>query len=455
MKNKKINAEIISDACGKYGVTVDTRDCVTSTNKILKADAARLADRYVLIASAQTEGVGRYGRKFFSPDGSGVYFSVLLKPDGAVENVTNLTVAMAVAVCHAVEKLTGKKCEIKWVNDVLIDGKKVCGILSEGVYDSEKAAFGAVVVGVGINLFKPHGGFDESIAGIADGIAKEGQIDVNELVAEVLSNFFEAADDLNGKKLYEEYSCRLAHVGRRADILKNGEKIDDGIVDGVEEDYRLRVITDDGTVFLDSGEISTHVADKERKTSANFKNKAQKICLTAISLCLVIVGAFIKIPIPLSPVPITLQFTIALLVTMLLGEWSAVVFAVYIAMGLIGIPVFASGGGLSYVLMPSFGYIIGFVVGGFVAGKIANPLKTGNRPGIVRLAVAAAVFIAVVYLIGTVYGIAILKLYLKSDATLKTMLTIFIFNSILKDVILSILTVFPAYKTIPLIGLKK
>lgn len=153
--------------------------------------------------------------------------------------------------------------------------------------------------------------------------------------------------------------------------------------------------------------------------------------------------------------PITLQFTIALLVTMLLGEWSAVVFAVYIAMGLIGIPVFASGGGLSYVLMPSFGYIIGFVVGGFVAGKIANPLKTGNRPGIVRLAVAAAVFIAVVYLIGTVYGIAILKLYLKSDETLKTMLTIFIFNSILKDVILSILTVFPAYKTIPLIGLKK
>ena len=140
---------------------------------------------------------------------------------------------------------------------------------------------------------------------------------------------------------------------------------------------------------------------------------------------------------------------------MLLGEWSAVVFAVYIAMGLIGIPVFASGGGLSYVLMPSFGYIIGFVVGGFVAGKIANPLKTGNHPGIVRLAVAAAVFIAVVYLIGTVYGIAILKLYLKSDATLKTMLTIFIFNSILKDVILSILTVFPAYKTIPLIGLKK
>ena len=68
---------------------------------------------------------------------------------------------------------------------------------------------------------------------------------------------------------------------------------------------------------------------------------------------------------------------------------------------------------------------------------------------------AAAVFVAVVYLIGTVYGIAILKLYLKSDATLKTMLTIFIFNSILKDVILSILTVFPAYKTIPLIGLKK
>ena len=62
MKNKKINAEIISDACGKYGVTVDARDCVTSTNKILKADAAKLADRYVLIASAQTEGVGRYGR---------------------------------------------------------------------------------------------------------------------------------------------------------------------------------------------------------------------------------------------------------------------------------------------------------------------------------------------------------------------------------------------------------
>ncbi len=260
MQDKRLDAKYITEACRKYGVKAETRASVTSTNKILKANAAELSDRYVLVASAQTDGVGRYGRKFFSPSRSGVYFSMLLKPDGAQLNIVNLTVVAAVAVCRAIEKLTENKCNIKWVNDILVGGKKVCGILAESVYDTAKNAFSAVVVGIGINTTKPRDGFDESIAHIADCIAKEGDVDVNELVAEVVCNFFALVENPDEQKLYDEYSRRLAFVGQRVDILKNGETTGDGVLAGVEKDFRLRVLTDSGVLYLDSGEISTRVA---------------------------------------------------------------------------------------------------------------------------------------------------------------------------------------------------
>lgn len=240
---------------------VDVRQTVTSTNKLLKviAEKESISD-YLMVAHSQTDGVGRYNRKFFSPSDSGIYFSLLLRPVLPIQITTNLTVAMAVAVALAIEEFTDKICEIKWVNDLLVDGKKVCGILTEGSIDVETLTLNYAVVGVGVNLYKPIGGFDYSIKDIAGEIALPNSLDKNKFLACILKNFYVFLQDLTSPKLFENYSKRLAFVGRTVDILKNGKITDCGVVEGVNKAFKLLVRTSDGvTQSLDSGEISARL----------------------------------------------------------------------------------------------------------------------------------------------------------------------------------------------------
>ena len=112
-------------------------------------------DHTVALASSQSAGRGRLGRTFYSPDASGVYFSIALVPTGGIKDPAPFTAAAAVGVCQAVEGLLGEFCLIKWVNDIFLRGKKVCGILCEGVVNPLSQLIEAVVVGVGINVLPP------------------------------------------------------------------------------------------------------------------------------------------------------------------------------------------------------------------------------------------------------------------------------------------------------------
>lgn len=126
---------------------------IGSTNTAMKQDFAHtMPHGFVLSAEAQTEGRGRMGRSFASPVGSGLYFSILLKPDLPLDKLHFLTLTAAIAVCQSIEACCGFHPSIKWVNDVLMQGRKLCGILTEASIEGESGKIEYAVVGIGINL---------------------------------------------------------------------------------------------------------------------------------------------------------------------------------------------------------------------------------------------------------------------------------------------------------------
>ena len=151
---------------------IDLRPAVTSTNALLREQAALgAAEGTVLISGSQSQGRGRLGRSFFSPADTGVYLSVLLRP--GFENpadAARLTTMAALAACEAVSEIAGQQAQIKWVNDVFLDGRKVAGILTEASVSLEDGSLDYVVLGVGFNLYAPAGGFPAEIADTAGAI---------------------------------------------------------------------------------------------------------------------------------------------------------------------------------------------------------------------------------------------------------------------------------------------
>lgn len=143
---------------------------IDSTNNFLKKNREILPDLTVVTADLQTAGRGRMGKSFCSPRGTGAYFSLLLKNNISVEISKHLTVMAAVAVLEELKTVTDRDVKIKWVNDVYIDGKKVCGILTEGAVNPQKGTLNYAVIGIGINLKTPEKGFPDEIADIVDSV---------------------------------------------------------------------------------------------------------------------------------------------------------------------------------------------------------------------------------------------------------------------------------------------
>lgn len=140
------------------------------------------------------------------------------------------------------------------------------------------------------------------------------------------------------------------------------------------------------------------------------KNRTASLIICALFSALIAIGAFIKVPVP--AVPFTLQFLFTTLAGILLGpRLGSLSVAVYLAVGLAGIPVFAQGGGPGYILQPSFGYLIGFYLGTYITGTIAR--TAGAQPTVKRLLIAGFAGLAVVYLIGMVYYYVVANYYIQ------------------------------------------
>ncbi len=233
---------------------------VTSTNTLLREAAEHGApEGTVILAEGQTAGRGRTGHTFFSPDGTGLYLSVLLRPATSTEQtVTALTPAAAVAAARAIEAVSGRRADIQWVNDVYCGAKKVCGILTEGRPDPQSDRLQYVIVGVGINVSPPADGFPEEIRDRAGAVLTEADDGTarEQLAAVFLEELMSLYDQLTEAPFREEYRRRCLRLGRDVMLLSS-----DGVIPAYVEDitdrFELCVRESNGTLRrLNAGEIS-------------------------------------------------------------------------------------------------------------------------------------------------------------------------------------------------------
>lgn len=241
------------------GLAVEVQPVVTSTNTLLRQQAeAGAPEGTVLAATEQTAGKGRRDHSFFSPPDSGLYLSLLLRPELAAQEALALTTCAAAAVALAIEDCAGVDAQIKWVNDVFCRGKKVCGILTEAALDLETGGLQYAIVGIGVNLFPPEGGFPPELneAGAVFDSKPQGLESRSQLAGSILNHFFSFYPNLAEKPFFGDYRKRSLVLGQPITILERGQTRPAVALD-LEEDFSLRVREEDGTVrCLSSGEVS-------------------------------------------------------------------------------------------------------------------------------------------------------------------------------------------------------
>ena len=241
----------------KHNIKIHYFEELESTNTTLKDMAKNGADEStVVIVESQTNGKGRLGRSFSSQKG-GLYMSILLKPDIPPEEALQITVCAAAATAEAIETVSGKSCSIKWVNDLFLDGKKICGILTQGAINSKNGKLDYAVLGIGINVYASESGFPEELKDIAGVIFKEKtETDIiPKLTEEILNSFFKYYDTIKEKNYMPEYRRRSFLIGKEISYEKDGESHNGTVLD-INENAALVVKENDCTLELSAGEVS-------------------------------------------------------------------------------------------------------------------------------------------------------------------------------------------------------
>lgn len=232
---------------------------LASTNETAKEFAAdHSPEGLVIIADNQSSGKGRFTRSFFSPKGVGIYMSILLRPATELLITNLITVAAAVAVAQAVEDVTQKEVNIKWVNDLLMNKRKFCGILTEASIQIETGLTDYIVLGIGINVNNPAESFPSELSSIATSLFSEtGQkINRNQLIAQILNHLEYYYKNLAEKNFLPEYRKRLSVLGKPITVIR-GNQSENAVAIDIDDNAALLVADEFGTKKkLNSGEIS-------------------------------------------------------------------------------------------------------------------------------------------------------------------------------------------------------
>ena len=248
-----------TDRVGRTLVCLEEVDSTNLHAKQLAAEGA--ADGAVVVADRQTAGRGRLGRSFQSPGGRGIYLTVLLRPDLPPERLSPVTAMAGVAVCRAVERHCNVSPGLKWPNDPVLGGKKLCGILTELSLEGETGRVQDLVLGIGINVSQRPEDFTPEIREIATSLTQALGRPVSRpaLAAEVIREVDRLYAALTAGELgpyLAEYRRRCVNLGRTVRLLGpgGGETAEALDIDG---DFGLVVRTADGTVrTVRSGEVS-------------------------------------------------------------------------------------------------------------------------------------------------------------------------------------------------------
>lgn len=235
-------------------------DTVDSTNSEVKRQAALgAAEGLAVLAEEQTGGRGRRGNGFQSLAGRGIYLSVLLRPGVPLWALTSLTARAAVAVCRGIEAATGAVAGIKWTNDLVLNGRKICGILTELELEAESGTLDSVTLGVGVNVSQTDADFGPELSKIATSLAQEGFCaDRTALAAAILWALDEMYHALLGEEAsyFEEYKTRCVTLGQEV-LLRRGDGTETAFAEALTPDFGLVVRHPDGALeTVSAGEVS-------------------------------------------------------------------------------------------------------------------------------------------------------------------------------------------------------
>lgn len=236
-------------------------DSVDSTNNRLRELALDGApDGQVVIANEQLNGRGRRGRVFISPKDKGIYLSMLFHPDSLPTDIVEITAWTAVAVNNAIQTVCGFRAGIKWVNDLIINQRKVCGILTEMSVESESGYIQYVIIGIGINVNENEDDFPEELRNIATSLSMETNTEYSRayLASEIIKELdimCKAWPQKNGKYL-DAYRKDNITLGKEIFVIRNSEK-KQGVAVSIEDNFSLNICYKDGSrENVSSGEVS-------------------------------------------------------------------------------------------------------------------------------------------------------------------------------------------------------
>lgn len=255
-----MKTEILSHLPGNFPWQVHWYDTIDSTNTQAKRLAGEGAPHgTVLIAGFQTAGRGRMGRSFASPEGLGLYFSLILRPGCRANELMHLTCAAGVAACNAVEEVSGYRPGIKWINDLVAENKKLGGILTELSVDAGTGLVNYAIIGIGVNCNHTPADFPSELQNIALSLrtVTGKAVDIAALAAALIRQLMAIDEQLltDRAAIMETYRKNCVTLGRQVKVI--GQETREATALDIDEEGGLVVQYSDGTVgTVSSGEVS-------------------------------------------------------------------------------------------------------------------------------------------------------------------------------------------------------